>query len=180
MPIFQDILKNIFKGGDGKIAEIIKETADELIYTKEEKAQAEAEHEKWAEENAFRNKILNAEIAQKEVDNYLKTKEIEVEDRKSARVNETEIAKAAPTKLWGLTVNIRSIIAVGTVIFTFLIFFLIFFRKADFSQTQYNLLFLVLGNLLSSYRDIYNYFFGSSDSSKSKDDIIKQTINKNV
>lgn len=179
MPIFQDILKNIFKGGDGKIAEIIKETADELIYTKEEKAQAETEHQKWAEEQEYRNKVLDYENYSKNISSLIELEKVEVENTKDARSNEIEVVKQAPEKLWGISINIRSIIAIIVISFIFVIFFSIFYKKVDFTQNQYNLLFLVLGSLLGFATSILNYYFGSSDSSASKNAVIENMSKQN-
>jgi hypothetical protein len=172
MPKFLDILLG---KSDGKILEVVKDTFDELIFSKEEKAKLEQENE----EAQFRRDNIEREYLQKNVENHLREFKLEIEDKNSARNREIEVVKINPLKISWLTSNLNSILATMTIFFIFVIFFFLFYTERDFRGSQKEMLLMILGSLISSLGLIYNYYFGSSSGSKDKDVLLKDLMNKN-
>lgn len=177
------VLLNIIKGitgggGDGKIKDAILKTADDLIYTKQEKEEAQREYEKAAEEAAFRLETLEQATYLKELEHYERTLALEVQDRDSARDRETAIVQAAPDKTSWITVNITPILALVVVGASFTLFYFAFFTKMELSAAQSNLVFTLLGLVGGVLTQVVAYYFGSSRGSAVKQDELNK-IRKN-
>lgn len=157
-------LKLLLGKGDGSLLKTVKETVDEFVYSKEEKAEAEAELQKATAEAVARQSTIDAEQFNKELEQHLKFFELEVADKKSARERETSIAQAAPSKLWGVTVNVNFILALLIIVMTFILHIL------KGIGTLPNTLDLNMYDNVSIM--IVSYYFGSSSNSKMKDDTI--------
>lgn len=73
-----------------------------------------------------------------------------------------------------LQVSIKSFISVVTVIMFFIIVMIIIFKKSKIISVDTDLLYLILGGLLSKVENVYNYYLGSSQGSSDKSKIIEQ------
>jgi hypothetical protein len=157
-------------GGDKGIIDSISEVVDKFTYSKEEKFQSQEEAKRATEEAEYRLKTLEQKSFQESLDAYTKLESIEVEDRKFARQRETDIAKAAPEKLWGLTVNITAILAFVVLGMSFTFHLLKGLGKINNSVELHmydNITIMVIA-----------YFFGTSIGSKNKEKIL-ENINRN-
>ena len=71
----------------------------------------------------------------------------------------------------------KSIISISTVVMFFITIMIIIFKKSKIISVDTDLLYLVLGGLLSKVETVYNYYLGSSQGSSDKNKII-QDLNK--
>jgi len=71
----------------------------------------------------------------------------------------------------------KSIISISTVVMFFITIMIIIFKKSKIISVDTDLLYLVLGGLLSKVETVYNYYLGSSQGSADKNKII-QDLNK--
>lgn len=106
-------------------------------------------------------------IAQLNYNRELEQMKADLENVKSAREREQEITKATGKK--ETTLYILAWIVVTGFFASFILVVVIDMPSDDVSQTAISML---LGALISSYRDIMNYFFGSSKGSAEKTQLI--------
>lgn len=157
--------------GDGTLLKNVKDTVDEFVYSKEEKAENEQKLLVLSEEAEERRAILDKEAYNKSLDSYLELTKLEVEDRKSAR--ETEIGVLNAPNANFLNVNIRPILALITVIIGLVFFFAIVYKKKEISAINENILYTILGGVIGHLGTIYNYYFGSSVGSDMKTHLLE-------
>jgi uncharacterized membrane protein len=69
--------------------------------------------------------------------------------------------------------SIKSIISISTIIMFFITIMIIIFKKSKIISVDTDLLYLVLGGLLSKVENVYNYYLGSSQGSADKNKIIQ-------
>lgn len=115
MPLGKKLLE-ILSGG---VVEKIGDIVDNNSYNKQERAEDAFKAKQWQDEIDFRNKELDAEIDFKEFEYLKEMNKLDTEDRDSARSREVEIAKASPDKIWGITTNLTSILALLTFVMLF-------------------------------------------------------------
>lgn len=142
-------IKKILSSGGSDIINSVGKVLDNVITNKEELAQAKIEAEK--EVNRHLEVLQN---------NLLKEKELEVQDRSSARIREQEYLKATghiDWLMWFLCVAGIGILTYCLVMLTN--------NELENKELFIHFLGIIEGVVVS----IYGYFFGSSASSKIKD-----------
>jgi VIT1/CCC1 family predicted Fe2+/Mn2+ transporter len=145
----------------------VSKGVDELILTKEEKAELEAK----SDEREFRARELDNDQLNKELAFHIEATKLDLDNTKSAR--ETEVAVLNSTKANWINVNIRPLLGITVLVVSFIFFFLLVFRKSSLTGIGENILFTILGAVIGNLNTILNYYFGSSSSSSEKNDIIK-------
>ena len=100
----------------------------------------------------------------------------EVEDRESARQRESEIAASehAPT----INKIITPVLAIGTILLSFLLFYIVAFDTSVFSNTNKDIIIYILGVLSAIDTQIIGYYFGSSSQSANKTKTIESMLRK--
>lgn len=100
----------------------------------------------------------------------------EVEDRDSARKREAEIAvsDAAPI----LNKIITPILAIGTLVLSFILFYVVAFDVSAFSNMNKDIIIYILGVLSAIDTQIIGYYFGSSSSSVQKSATLESLIKR--
>ena len=158
-----NFLQNIFSGGTSKLIDSIGNALDNNLTTKEEKLQLELEDKK-AEYN-YQAQMKGLEVEE--------TKAF-LADTSSARDMNTRTNESANASK--LAKNIASYLAIGATILTFGLFAVIILKKFD-PQTK-DIIIYLLGALTTIVTQIFSFYFGSSQGSKDKSDIIKSTFNQ--
>lgn len=144
-----NIIKKILSGGTKEVIDSVGNVLDKVITNKEELAQAKLEAEK--EINRHFEKVQ---------ENILKEKELEVQDRSSARVREAEFVKATghiDWLMWFLAIA-------GVVILSFCLY-----QIANNELANKELFIHFLGIIEGIVVSMYSYYFGSSVGSRIKD-----------
>lgn len=100
----------------------------------------------------------------------------EVEDRDSARQREASIATsdAAPT----LNKIITPVLAIGTIVLSFILFYIVAFDTSVFSNANKDIIIYILGVLSAIDTQIIGYYFGSSSGSTEKTRTIETMLRK--
>lgn len=141
-------LKDLFSSGAETLVDSVGKVLDNVITTKEEKQQ------------------LDNEMKKAEIQFQLEDKRMSIEDTGNARQREIEIAKSdQATKL---SKNILPILALGTVVLCFLLFYVLVFRPDMIPDRTKDIIIYILGVLSAILTQIYSYYFGSSQSSADK------------
>ncbi len=115
--------------------------------------------------------LVIAELAHSET---LFTKE--VEDRTSARQREAEVASSefAPT----LNKIITPILAIGTLLLSFILFYIVAFDTSMFTNANKDIIIYILGVLSAIDTQIIGYYFGSSSGSVQKTATLESLIKR--
>lgn len=145
------IFKKILSGGGSQIIESVGKILDNVITNKEELAQAKLEAEKEV------NRHFEAIQA-----NLIKEQELQVQDRSSARVRESEFLKATghiDYLMWFLAIA-------GIILLTYCLYVLI---NSDIANKELFIHFL--GIIEGITVGIYSFYFGSSAGSRLKNQI---------
>ena len=163
-------LKVLFGKGDGKLLEVVKDTADELVYSKEERAEDARLSELQSEEAIHRQETLDHAQFSELLTNYTSLVELDVEDKKSAREREVEIITGESSG-W-LNKNIMPLIAGFILLATVIMFALLIFKKKTIVAVDM----AVVGGIIDTFKTlstlIIGYYFGSSSSSAIKTQLI--------
>ena len=88
---------------------------------------------------------------------------IDAGDRDSARSREAEMAKA---DVWDLTKNINTILAIGVICLSFILFGVL--MMIEVKSIAKDILIYILGVLSAAITQILSFYFGSSQGSKNK------------
>ena len=88
---------------------------------------------------------------------------IDAGDRDSARHRESEMAKA---DVWDLTKNINTILAIGVISLSFVLFAVL--MTIEVKSMAKDILIYILGVLSAALTQILSFYFGSSQGSKNK------------
>lgn len=163
----------------GGFIEGVKDVVDDLTFSKEERAQHEADMERSRQESEYRNRELDFNEEKLAVERELGIVEKVVEDRKSAREFETNVIQSNPSKVWGVTVNRATIIAFMVVLSTILLCIFVLFSDSKLTESKENLIFLIMGALLNELKGITSYHFSSTLDSGKKNDAIS-TLTKRI
>ena len=100
----------------------------------------------------------------------------EVEDRKSARDRESQIATSteAPT----INKVILPVLAILVVVLSFILFYLFGFGSAAIEPNRKDIIIYILGLLSAALLQVLGYYFGSSSSSVQKSDFMEKLFHK--
>jgi hypothetical protein len=152
-------LDSIFSSGASGIVSAVGGVVDNIVTTKEEKMQLE-------------NEIKKAEM-QYQVDmrklNIEETGQV-FADAKDARAMASSVQTSAnSTKL---SKNVGPYLAIGTTLLTFALFFSLIFGYCEKGNTKEIVLY-ILGVLSAIVTQIFSFYFGSSQSSKDKNQTIQ-------
>lgn len=146
MSIFTAV-KTFFSGESNPI-KVIGDTVDKFVRTKEEK-----------------DAIFQA-IAKADQEIQAKIRELEVQDRASAREREVEMAKAGKSDALKFIVGIIGMIAfIGVLAAGF------FWEPPD-----KNIYYFIAGNVFGISSAIFAYYFGSSEGSKNKQNVLDKYL----
>ena len=100
----------------------------------------------------------------------------EVEDRESARQRESEVASSEFAPL--INKIITPILAIGTILLSFLLFYIVAFDTSIFTNANKDIIIYILGVLSAIDTQIIGYYFGSSSSSVQKTATLESLIKK--
>ena len=100
----------------------------------------------------------------------------EVEDRESARQRESEIASSEYAPL--INKIITPVLAVGTILLSFLLFYIVAFDTSVFTNANKDIIIYILGVLSAIDTQIIGYYFGSSSSSVQKSATLESLIKR--
>jgi hypothetical protein len=100
----------------------------------------------------------------------------EVEDRNAARQREAQIAtsEAAPA----INKIVTPVLALGTVAIAMFLFGAVLFQTGLIDASRKDLAIYILGALTTAVTQILSYYFGSSDSSAKKNNVIDEMLKK--
>ena len=146
-----NIIKKILSGGTKEVIEAVGGVLDNVITNKEELAKAKLEAEK--EINRHFEKVQ---------ENILKEKELEVQDRSSARVRESEYVKATGHADWMM-------IFVGLIIMLAFVGCLSFVVYKPIPEGNEHIIINAIGILEGLVLSVAGYYYGSSLGSRIKD-----------
>jgi hypothetical protein len=154
-------ITNLFSGGAGKLVDAIGGVIDNVTTSKEEKMQLENELKK-AEMN-YALELERLSVAEKKT---------HLEDIASARQREAKVQTSQYATR--LSKNVSPYLALGTVILTFLLFYVLIFKDNIVTDThKKDILMYVLGVLSAILTQVYSFYFGSSQGSQVKNEIMK-------
>jgi hypothetical protein len=158
--------------GQTNIIETIKDTADEFIYSKEERAAHELELEKIGIEAEERLQNLEAEEYKNVLNTYLELEKLSTDNTKSAR--EREVAITTNINSGWFNRNIMPIIATFILLSTVTMYLLLIYKR----QSIVALDMAVVGGIIDTFKTlstlIVGYYFGSSLGSQTKDLLLKE------
>lgn len=150
------ILTDIFSSGAKSLVDSVGNVLDNIITTKEEKQQLD-------------NEILKSEMQfQIEMQKLsIDERRMVIEDTANARSREIQIQTSEnATKL---SKNIMPYIAIGTIIITLSLFYVLIFSPNVIKSDSKDIILYILGVLSAVLTQIYSYYFGSSAGSAAKD-----------
>jgi hypothetical protein len=153
----KDIINNVFK--TDKVIEGVGNIIDNVITSKEEKELLKLELQK----EINRHTEESRQIA-------IHESEILLKDVQSARQRDIE-ANNSQSASW-LSKNISPLLAIFTIVSFYAINFIIIFLKP--SQEQKEILFYTIGLVSGVSTMVVSYYFGSSQGSKEKQDILNR------
>lgn len=134
------------------ILKIGEKVLDRVMPDPAAKAEAQAKLMELAQKGELAN--LQAEV------DFAK---IDAGDRDSARHRESEMAKA---DVWDLTKNINTILAIGVISLSFVLFAVL--MTIEVKSMAKDILIYILGVLSAALTQILSFYFGSSQGSKNK------------
>ena len=100
----------------------------------------------------------------------------EVEDRASARQRESDIASSENAPF--LNKIITPVLAVGTILLSFVLFYIVAFDTSVFTNANKDIIIYILGVLSAIDTQIIGYYFGSSSASAEKTRTIESMLRK--
>ena len=153
------LLQSIFSSGASSIVGAVGGVVDNIITTKEEKMQLENEIKKAELQYQIEMRKLNIEESGQVF-----------ADVKDARAMASAVQTSAnSTKL---SKNVGPYLALGTTLLTFALFFTLIFGFCEKGNTKEIVLY-ILGVLSAIVTQIFSFYFGSSQSSKDKNQTIQ-------
>ena len=100
--------------------------------------------------------------------------EMRLKDTNDARVRETQIVTSDKAPL--LNKLITPILALGLLGITFTLFGIVLFQASPIDPSRKDILIYILGVLSAVATQVVSYYFGSSQSSKDKTEVLKEAI----
>ena len=100
----------------------------------------------------------------------------EVEDRASARQREADIAASENAPI--INKVITPVLAIGTILLSFLLFYIVAFDTSVFTNANKDIIIYILGVLSAIDTQIIGYYFGSSSQSVEKTRTIESMLRK--
>ena len=100
----------------------------------------------------------------------------EVEDRASARQRESDIAASENAPI--INKVITPVLAIGTILLSFLLFYIVAFDTSVFTNANKDIIIYILGVLSAIDTQIIGYYFGSSSQSVEKTRTIESMLRK--
>ncbi|MDP4269177.1 MAG: hypothetical protein Q8909_03505 [Bacteroidota bacterium] len=152
-------ISNIFSGGTGSVVDAIGDTIDKLTTTKEEKMQLELEMKKADMQYQLEMQRLS-----------LKEKQQDFMDIDSARKRSAAVETSDHATL--LSRNTSSYLALCVTALTFSLFYIILFHSVTLDDNGKDIVLYILGVLSAILTQIFSFYFGSSQGSVVKDEII--------
>lgn len=158
------ILQDLFTGGASNLVQSVGGVLDNVITTKEEKMTLELEMKK----AQFQYETDMKRLSNDEQKMYL-------DDTGSARTMNAEVQKSEnATKL---AKNISPILAILTTLLTFFLFYVIIFRQdSQMVQDKKDIIIYILGALSAIVTQIFSFYFGSSQGSAHKNQLIEKHL----
>jgi hypothetical protein len=155
-------ISSLFSGGASQLVDSVGNVLDKVVTTKEEKMQLENELKKADFEFQIEMQKLGVE-----------EKKLAYGDIDSARKREADVQTSSnATKL---SKNVSPILALGTVLLTFTLFYILIFRPDMCSNGQTkDVLIYILGVLSAILTQVYSFYFGSSQGSQAKNALIEK------
>ena len=159
-------LTDLFAGGASQLVDSIGNALDKNITTTEEKMQLELEMKKadWQ----FQTEMRKLSVEEKQ---------LVFQDIDSAR----KMASAVQTSpnASKLSKNVSPILALGTTLLTFVLFYLLIFQRKQLEENNSKEIVLyILGVLSAIITQVYSFYFGSSQGSSDKNQIIQSMREK--
>lgn len=138
---------------------------DHFFPDPEQRAKAELELAKMAQDGRLQEMVQDTEQFK-----------AEVADRQSAREREAQIAtsESAPT----INKVVTPWLAIGTVTATFILFAIVMFRANIIDPAHKDIVIYILGVLSASVTQVLQYYFGTSKSSADKNTLLDKLAEK--
>lgn len=152
-------LQSIFSSGASNIVSAVGGVVDNIVTTKEEKMQLENEIKKAELQYQIEMRKLNLE----------ETGQVFADVKDARAMASTVQTSANSTKL---SKNVGPYLALGTTLLTFALFFALIFGYCEQGNTKEIVLY-ILGVLSAIVTQIFSFYFGSSQSSKDKNQTIQ-------
>jgi len=152
-------LQSIFSSGASNIVSAVGGVVDNIVTTKEEKMQLENEIKKAEMQYQIEMRKLNLE----------ETGQVFADVKDARAMASTVQTSANSTKL---SKNVGPYLALGTTLLTFALFFTLIFGFCEKGNTKEIVLY-ILGVLSAIVTQIFSFYFGSSQSSKDKNQTIQ-------
>lgn len=148
-------ISSLFSGGIKGVADGIGGILDKVVTTDKERMQ------------------LDNEMRKAERDYQLETAKLELEEKKAELADVSSARNMANTiqtsaNATKLSKNVASYLALGTVLLTFILFFIWAF--VEVTQSQKEIVLYILGVLSAIDTQIFSFYFGSSQGSHDKQD----------
>ncbi|HBK89295.1 MAG: hypothetical protein U0289_16600 [Cyclobacteriaceae bacterium] len=154
-------IKDLFSGGSSELVNSVGKVLDKVVTTKAEKMQLEMEMKK--AERQFELDMANLSLEERKA---------MLGDVASARASNAAVETSATASR--LSKNVSAFLALGGTLLCFALFAWLMFgewKKPDDTDKKEIILY-VLGVLSGILSQIYSYYFGSSQGSATKTDII--------
>ena len=152
-------LQSIFSSGASSIVSAVGGVVDNIITTKEDKMQLENEIKKAELQYQIEMRKLNIEESGQVF-----------ADVKDARAMASAVQTSSNSSK--LSKNVGPLLALGTTLLTFALFFTLIFGFCEKGNTKEIVLY-ILGVLSAIVTQIFSFYFGSSQSSKDKNQTIQ-------
>lgn len=156
-------ITDLFSGGAGSIVDSVGKVLDNVITTKEEKMQ---------QENELRKSEIQFQLDMKKLTN--EEQKMLLDDLGNARQRETQIQTSENATKLGK--NVASFLALGTVVITLGLFYVLIFY--EIAEAKKDIVLYILGVLSATLTQIYSYYFGSSAGSAAKSHTLAQIQDK--
>jgi hypothetical protein len=149
------ILQNLFSGGASTLVDSVGKVLDNVVTSREEKMQLE---------NEIRKSELQFQVDMKKLSN--EEQQMILGDVSSARQREVQVQTSEYAT--NLSKNISPILALGTVVITLALFYVLVFSPKMIEGEGKDIVMYILGVLSAILTQIYSYYFGSSAGSAAK------------
>lgn len=152
------IWTKLLGGGTGNLVKAVGDVVDEFVTTGEERMELENEMARTQMEYNLEQKRLG-----------IKEQEIYLQDTASARGAQAAIQTSEHAG-W-LSKNVSSILAIGTTLLAFFLFFWVI--RGEIDPDKKNIIIYILGALSAITTQIFSYYFGSSQGSAKKNQMLE-------